>query len=70
MIFISLWGNGNIDRMSEGQFVFTVSTGSMYIYVFSAHISETCGLIFNKLGIRQFSVILFLISTSEIYDLR
>ena len=31
-----------------------------------AHILETCGFIFNKLGIQEFLVILFSISKSEI----
>ena len=31
------------------------------VHISSAHISETCGFIFNKLGIQEFSVINFLI---------
>ena len=39
-------------RTNEGQFVLARNDGKyVHVHIFSAHISETCGFIFNKLGI-------------------
>lgn len=67
MTYIPLWGTGKIDRMSEVQFVLPRNDGKP-LKISSFHISETCGFIFNKLGIQVFSEALFLISKPEKRD--
>ena len=61
MTFILLWGTGNIDRISEVQFDLPRNDGK-YVHISCAPVSETCGLICNKLDIHGFSMVLFFIS--------
>ena len=67
--FISLWGTENIKRMSEEKFVLPRNHGK-HVHISSTHTLQTCGLIFNKLGIQGFSVIFIKISKSGIRNSR
>ena len=69
MAFISFSGTGNVDKMSEFQFVLPHNKRE-HVHIFTAHISETCGFIFNKIGMHEFFVILFSISKSKIRNSR